>query len=188
MWLAGSPRNSQWCAQTGARSSADILDRRTDAIDCSCENVVASSLLGEDFNYGSGDGHYYVGDTHWHPDEGNTIWGYEPGSDAFAIKVAFYLDPVRADTGALRVIPRSHLNGGPYRSNDGTLDPEFMAAINDADGPLGQGSSENGNIALESDPGDLVVFNHKVLHSAWGGGVKRRMFTMVSVLVAFPRR
>jgi hypothetical protein len=146
-------------------------------------DAVASSLLGEDFNYGSGDGHYYVGDTAWHPDEGNTIWGYEPGPEAFAIKVAFYLDPVRADSGALRVIPKSHLNGGPYRSEDGTLDPDFMAAIGDADSPLGKGSSKNGNIALECDPGDLVVFNHKVLHSAWGGGTKRRMFTMVTVLV-----
>src|ERR1700744_6448534 len=54
-------------------------------------------VIGEDFNHCSGDGNYYTGDTPWHPDGS---WGA-----LYAIKVAFYLDPVRRDTGALRVIP-----------------------------------------------------------------------------------
>ena len=29
---------------------------------------IASGILGDDFNYGSGDGNYYSGDTGWHPD------------------------------------------------------------------------------------------------------------------------
>src|SRR5271163_1030143 len=47
---------------------------------------VIGDVLGEDFNYCSGDGSTYAGDTPWHPDGG---WG-----ELFAIKVAFYLDPV----------------------------------------------------------------------------------------------
>ena len=35
-----------------------------------------------------------------------------------------------------------------------------------------------GNVALETNPGDLVIFNHDTYHSAWGGGQRRRMFTM----------
>ena len=31
---------------------------------------------------------------------------------------------------------------------------------------------------LESEPGDLVVFNHCLKHSSWGGGTRRRMFTI----------
>ena len=31
--------------------------------------------------------------------------------------------------------------------------------------------------ALESDPGDMLLFNHKTKHGSWGGGDKRRMFT-----------
>src|SRR5579859_4655873 len=42
-------------------------------------------VIGEDFNYCSGDGNYYTGDTGWHPDGS---WG-----QLFAVKVAFYLDP-----------------------------------------------------------------------------------------------
>src|SRR5689334_17242012 len=33
---------------------------------------IIGGVLGEDFNYASGDGNYYTGDTGWHPD-GN--WG-----------------------------------------------------------------------------------------------------------------
>ena len=42
---------------------------------------IASEILGDDFNYGSGDGNYYSGDTGWHPDGGYP--------ELFAIKLAF---------------------------------------------------------------------------------------------------
>ena len=31
--------------------------------------------------------------------------------------------------------------------------------------------------AIESEPGDMLLFNHKLKHSSWGGGDRRRMFT-----------
>ena len=31
--------------------------------------------------------------------------------------------------------------------------------------------------AIESEPGDMLLFNHKTKHSSWGGGDRRRMFT-----------
>ena len=33
-------------------------------------------------------------------------------------------------------------------------------------------------MALETQPGDVVVFNQGTKHSAWGGGTRRRMFTL----------
>ena len=62
---------------------------------------LAASLLGEDFNYLAGDGHFYVGDTPWHSD------GWHP--EVRYIKIAFYLDALTRDTGSIRVIPGSHL-------------------------------------------------------------------------------
>ena len=31
---------------------------------------------------------------------------------------------------------------------------------------------------LEMQPGDLVVFNHRIKHASFGGGTRRRMFTI----------
>ncbi len=124
---------------------------------------ILGGILGEDFNYCSGDGNYYTGDTGWHPD-GN--WG-----QLFAVKAAFYLDPVRRDTGCLRVIPGSQNPAHFVRAGD--IDPNKsmdLFGVAPRDFP--------GNVALETNPGDLVLFNHDTYHSAWGGGSRRRMFTM----------
>jgi hypothetical protein len=120
-------------------------------------------VIGEDFNYCSGDGSTYAGDTYWHPD-GN--WG-----ELFAIKVAIYLDRVRGDSGCLRVIPGScqpdhfvrKLKIDPNKSTD-------LFGVHPKDFPT--------NVPLDSDPGDVVIFNHDTFHSAFGGGLRRRMFTM----------
>ena len=87
------------------------------------------------------------------------------------MKVAFYLDPVRRDTGALRVIP-------------GSKDPNHFVRREkiDPNKSMEQFGCEPrefpGNVALESDPGDVVMFNHDTYHGAWGGGDRRRMFPL----------
>ncbi len=124
---------------------------------------IASDILGDDFNYGSGDGNYYSGDTGWHPD------GAYP--ELFAIKLAFYLDPLTRDTGCLRVLPGSHRLDSPWRvSGHDWNQSQDILGIAPAEIP--------GNIALETNPGDLVVFNHNTVHAAFGGSSQRRMFTM----------
>ena len=70
---------------------------------------IARALLGGDFNYMGSDGNFYVGDTRWHSDG-----RHEPG-DPMHVKIAFYLDPLTRNTGALRLIPGSHLIGGAAR-------------------------------------------------------------------------
>ena len=126
---------------------------------------IAKTLLGDDFNYMGSDGNYYVGDTRWHSD------GWKGPSDPTHLKIAFYLDPVTKQTGALRVIPGSHRTGEDYaeglqnqirRSKDkwGVTGPDVPAAV------------------LETNPGDIVCFNHNTKHSAFGGGACRRMFTI----------
>ncbi len=117
------------------------------------------TVLGEDFNYIAGDGNYYSGDTGWHPDGAHSIGLY--------VKLAIYLDPVTAASGALRVIPGSHRH----------LDWSARQAA-ESDGLWGVPGSAVPAVALESQPGDLVLFNHNIMHSSWGGGSARRMFTM----------
>lgn len=120
----------------------------------------ANALIGDDFNYLGGDGNYYSGDTAWHTDGFHTVGKY--------IKMAFYLDPVRANTGALRVIPGSH----PIDTRwDGRYpgQAEELYGIHPREIPAQ---------ALETDPGDLLIFNHNVMHASFGGTGFRRMFTL----------
>lgn len=124
---------------------------------------LAASLLGEDFNYMPSDGNYYAGDTGWHSDGWN--------GKILNIKIAYYLDPLTRDTGALRVIPGSHKVGEPYAERLQRELPrcQELWGIHGRDVPA---------IALETKPGDIVVFNHNTKHAAFGGSGWRRMFTM----------
>lgn len=131
---------------------------------------VIGSLLGDDYNYTGSDGNYYVGDTKWHSD------GYLKHPKYTSVKMALYLDPVTRDTGCLRVIPGSH-----------KLDDEFAGALQEAtptskenrvEELWGTQGSEVPAMALECEPGDLLMFNHRIKHSSWGGSDQRRMFTL----------
>lgn len=126
---------------------------------------IATSLLGEDFNYYTSDGNYYTGDTSWHSD-----W-YGRSKKYLSIKIAFYLDPLTRGSGALRVIPGSHRVGDSFA--DG-----LEAKRRQYESTLGVHESELPNYALETHPGDLAVFNHNTKHAAFGGGRRRRMFTI----------
>jgi len=124
---------------------------------------IAASILGEDFNYMGSDGNLYAGDTGWHSDG----WHRE----ITHIKLAFYLDPVGRNTGCLRVVPGSHRIGDKFSD---ALQAEIFQSeeswnLPDRDVPCA---------ALETRPGDVVLFNHNLKHSAFGGSARRRMFTM----------
>jgi hypothetical protein len=73
-------------------------------------------------------------------------------------------DFVLDQTGCLRVVPGSHLGANPdllallRTRND---DPDFA--------PFGMRPDEIPSVALEIEPGDVVVFTECVLHGAFGG-------------------
>ena len=112
------------------------------------------------------DGNYYAGDTGWHSDGGHKA------GDPMHIKLLFYLDHLTRDTGALRVIPGSHWLFGDYYADT------LQKAIGHSQDLWGMGGAEIPSVALEVTPGDLAVSNHNTKHAAFGGGIRRRMFTM----------
>ena len=119
--------------------------------------------MGENFNYAGGDGNYYSGSTGWHPD-GN--WG-----QLFAAKVAFYLDPLTRDTGAIRFIPGSHQPDHFVRQKQIDVNNSLdLFGISPREFP--------GSVVVETNPGDVVIFNHDLYHASFGGGTRRRMFTI----------
>lgn len=149
------------------RETVPVLDhdeRLCQLLDDDRVTGIASSILGEDFNYASSDGNQYIGDTGWHPD------GDHP--DLFAIKMAWYLDPLTRTTGALRVLPGSHRWDSIWRGS-ASVRPNL------SNEQWGLSTAEiPGDYAIETNPGDLLIFNHNLFHSSFGGRDGRRMFTM----------
>jgi len=130
---------------------------------------VASDLVGKDYNYTGSDGNFYVGNTRWHSD------GYAR-SKYRNIKFALYLDHVARDSGCLRVIPGSHHRGDDYaESLQNIMSSQRAWTMADQ---LGVSGPEIPAIALETQPGDLLVFNQDLKHASFGGGNRRRMFTI----------
>ena len=125
---------------------------------------IAASLCGKDFNYRTSDGNLYVGETQWHSDA-YADW------DILHVKLAFYLDPLTRDTGALRLIPGGHRVGEAYA--DGL--EQHIGASKQVWGISGR---QVPALALETTPGDLVVFDFRLKHAAFGGSERRRMFTI----------
>ncbi len=125
---------------------------------------IAAGLLGDDFNYMGSDGNFYVGDTRWHSDGWRT-------NGVRHIKMAFYLDPVGANSGCLRVIP------GSCHTED-HFAQLLQAQTGKSQDLWGIDGSAVPAIPLETQPGDLILFDHNTKHAAFGGGNRRRMFTM----------
>jgi hypothetical protein len=126
-------------------------------------DAILTGLLGDDYNYMGSDGNYYVGDTAWHSDGWSKTTRF--------LKMAFYLDPLTRDTGALRVIPGSHRPGTEYSDR-------LQTQIHDSKKHWNMEGRQVPAVALETRPGDIAVFNHNTKHASFGGSTVRRMFTI----------
>ena len=132
------------------------------------EGAIAS-LLGGDFNYMGGSGNYYVGDTQWHSDS-------HSDSKYTSIKLAFYLDPLAKDTGCLRVIPGSHMIGDRFADS---LHPMFQPERGLPKPDLwGVEGKDVPALPLETEPGDVLLFDQRIKHASFGGNTMRKMMTM----------
>ena len=133
----------------------------------------AEQMFGDVIGFNA-DANRYIKDTEWHYDAG----GYE----AYGVKLAMYLQPVRAYNGALRVIPGSHKKPlhdelrllepiGERWSREAASAEERRHAIEAIDGLP--------SYVCETDPGDVVAFDLRTFHAAYGGSRDRRMCTLV---------
>ena len=118
--------------------------------------TIAQQLFGDDVLGMGTDANRYTGNTRWHPDTGSI--------HQYGVKFAFYLEPVDADSGALRVIPGTHRLTG----NKGF-----------ADGVQAQALPEVPCAVLASNPGDVVAFDLRLWHASYGGTQDRQMCTVV---------
>jgi hypothetical protein len=124
---------------------------------------LVASVLGPDYNYMGSDGNFYVGETNWHSDL------FDCREHFF--KIAFYLEPLDAGNGCLRVIPGSHRTGEPFAN---VLDQQLCHQPE----LLGIHGSQIPYVALDTRPGDVVCFDQRIKHSSYNGGTRRRMFSL----------
>ena len=121
------------------------------------------ALLGPGFIWNGSEGSLsFDAQAEWHTDRPN-----EPHARTYGFHL--YLEPLRADTGCLRVIPGSHR---PPLYDD--LLPLNEQAADSAMKVLGLCPTDVPGVALESDPGDIVFFNQKIFHGVYGDQPGRR--------------
>ena len=122
-------------------------------------NDVIEQVLGEDcLAMTPGEGFVAASDSIWHTDS--------RAPDGFtSAKMAFYLDSVDAGTGCLNIIPGSHHSD--YNAQIRTvLEGGAWGGVSSPHIPMSQ--------PLPSRPGDMILFNHRLWHSSFGGKVGRR--------------
>ena len=125
---------------------------------------IGESLLGPDFFLIGTEGNLHVGDTQWHGAGLDDDYGGSP-HQLQAVKIGFYLDPLNKETGCLRVIPGSHHR--PFSEQLQVLNAQ------QSEMPFGVSDAEMPSVALECQPGDVIVFQESLFHGAFGGGTGR---------------
>lgn len=113
--------------------------------------IVAATLLGGPVLPTRAKGTRYWGDTPWHTDSDLAI---------ASLGVVAYSESLREKSGALRVLPGSHR-------------AEFRGALR-ALGTVGLPADKLPAHVLETEPGDLIMFDEHLLHASSGGGTRRQ--------------
>ena len=125
-------------------------------------------LLGPGFIWGGSEGvsgsFNETNDHNWHSDRADQI-----DLQYRRIKIMIYLQPMRKDTGALRVIPGSH-----HTAFHRSLLPLQSQHEESCPRAFGVAGPDLCGYPLEVDPGDVVVFNHYLFHGVYGKQDVRR--------------
>ena len=132
---------------------------------------VIEALMGSEFIWVGSEGNISNrSEVRWHPDRKYYRSGEEQRIDYPQVKVMIYLEKVGRDTGCLRVIPGSHRM--PYHKDlaDQEISPDAL--------PFGLAGRDIPCAALESEPGDVILFNHCIWHASFGGGRGRRYIAL----------
>jgi hypothetical protein len=128
---------------------------------------IASSVIGAKYELRPTDGHVFHCDTSWHPDKGS--------DNRFRIKMSFYLDPQRANSGAIRLIPGSQHQESAF-ANDLLLN--LYGSPQMVKDNYGIEADAVPCVTVETDPGDMICWNISTFHATFHGFARRRLFSM----------
>jgi hypothetical protein len=140
---------------------------------------VVESLLDEPYEYRASDGQRFYCDTSWHYD------AYGTPLDRTTVKLSFYLDPLRAGSGAIRVIPGTHDHRSRFAR---TLQETLYRAPDGIRELYGVDAEEIPSWTLDNDPGDVLVWSFRTLHASFHGREGRRSFALTFSTLPAPAR
>ncbi|MEZ5180993.1 MAG: phytanoyl-CoA dioxygenase family protein [Acidimicrobiales bacterium] len=129
---------------------------------------IVSSLLGPDYEYAESDGNLFDCESHWHSDIYGASIKYQH------LKLSFYLDPLRAESGAIRVMPGTNSVEHAYATAVRRLTWDSTKL----EETFGMDPRELPGHVIESDPGDLILWDFRTIHASYGGGERRRLFSV----------
>ena len=127
--------------------------------------TLARQLLGNDYRFRGSDGSIYDCGTLYHRDSYGANLAFRN------IKMALYLEPIDEQSGAIRLIPGSHHMGDKYVKglNQSLLNPVKKLALSTDEVPA---------TILRSEPGDLLLWDYRVLHATSYAGNQRSMLAL----------
>ena len=133
-----------------------------------------AQLLGSDFIWGGSETHREIDsperDHTWHSDRPG-----DPEELAYTrIKIMLYLQPMKKDHGALRVIPGSHRY--PLHEQISFFQKEHLTNPNPT--YFGMTGDEVPCFAVETVPGDMLMFNQSLYHGAYGKSPGRKYIAL----------
>jgi Phytanoyl-CoA dioxygenase (PhyH) len=129
---------------------------------------LAHAVLGDEIEYAESDGNLAFCHTEWHADI------YNAPMTQHHIKITFYLDRLRGDSGAVRVLPGTHFWQGDYAAG---LRRSFRE-IGRSRELFGVDSTGIPATVIDSDPGDVLVWDYRIIHASFNGLDRRRYFTV----------
>lgn len=129
---------------------------------------IARTFLGDEIEYAQSDGNLAYCPTEWHADT------YGAPMTQRHVKISFYLERLRAESGAIRVIPGTHHWQSPYAAG---LRRSFRD-VGKTREIFGVDSTEVPATVIDSDPGDVLIWDYRIIHASFNGHDRRRYFSV----------
>lgn len=131
-------------------------------------HAILAPLFRTPYGYTGSDGNLFYCESSWHFDS------FGAPIDIRHIKLSFYLDPLKAETGAIRVIPGTHHYTDTFSqlTRDALLMPEEIMSN------VGVEPSAIPSVPVPTEPGDVVCWDFRTQHASFHGEARRRLFSL----------
>ena len=129
---------------------------------------ICRGLIGDDYEYAESDGNIFDCESEWHSDI------FAAPFHQYHLKLSFYLDSLSGEGGAIRIMPGTNHHDQTYAKllRRDLMDPTITEEL------FGVKGRDLPSWTVNSEPGDLVIWNFRTIHASYNGGLRRRLFSV----------